>query len=85
MVGKFLTAEPPGKFGPNAIQRVEGTPCNLMSKVPRNKRLVKSIEKWDFPGATVVKNLPSTAVDTGSVPGLEPKIPHAQGISACTR
>ena len=40
LVGKFLTAEPPGKFGPNAIQRVEGTPCNLMSKMPRNKRLV---------------------------------------------
>ena len=40
LVGKVLTTEPPGKFGPNAIQRVEGTPCNLMSKMPRNKRLV---------------------------------------------
>ena len=40
LVGKFLTAEPPGKFGPKAIQRVEGTRCNLKSKMPRNKRLV---------------------------------------------
>ena len=40
LVGKFLTSEPPGKFGPNRIQRGEGTPCNLKSKMPRNKRLV---------------------------------------------
>ena len=31
----------------------------------------------DFPDGPVVKNLPSKAGDTGSVPGLGTKIPHA--------
>ena len=27
-------------------------------------------KRWDFPGGAVVKNLPATAGDTGSSPGL---------------
>ena len=33
----------------------------------------------DFPGGSVVKNPPSTAGDTGSIPGGRTKIPHASG------
>ena len=32
---------------------------------------------WDFPGGPVVKNLPSSAGDVGSIPGQGTKIPHA--------
>ena len=31
----------------------------------------------DFPGGPVVKNLPSNAGDTGSIPGQGTKVPHA--------
>ena len=31
----------------------------------------------DFPGCPVVKNLPSSAGDVGSIPGWGTKIPHA--------
>ena len=31
----------------------------------------------DFPGGQVVKTLPSTAGDVGSIPGQGTKIPHA--------
>ena len=31
----------------------------------------------DFPGGPVVKNLPFNAGNTGSIPGLGTKIPHA--------
>ena len=33
----------------------------------------------DFPGGPVVKNLPSSAGEAGSIPGWETKIPHAAG------
>ena len=33
----------------------------------------------DFPGGPVVKNMPSNAGDTGSIPGQGTKIPHAVG------
>ena len=33
----------------------------------------------DFPGAPVVKDLPSKAVDIGLIPGRELKILHANG------
>ena len=29
--------------------------------------IIKTV--WDFPGGTVVKNLPANAGDTGSIPG----------------
>ena len=34
---------------------------------------------WDFPGGPVVKSLPSSAVNMGSVLGQGTKIPHAMG------
>ena len=34
---------------------------------------------WDFIGGPVVKNLPSSAGDVGSIPGPGTKIPHAAG------
>ena len=42
----------------------------------------------DFPGGPVVKNLPSNAEDTGSIPGRGTKIPHVAGqlsLHATTR
>ena len=36
-------------------------------------------ESWDFPGGPVVKNPPSNAGDTSSIPGWRTKIPHAAG------
>ena len=38
----------------------------------------------DFPGGPVVKNPPYNAGDTGLIPGLGSKIPHATGqLSPC--
>ena len=39
----------------------------------------KKIIDRDFLGGPVVKNLPSNARDTGSIPGLGTEIPHAVG------
>ena len=40
----------------------------------------------DFPGGPVVKNPPAHTGDTGSIPGLGTKIPHAAGqLSLCSR
>ena len=38
-------------------------------------------KKKDFPGSPVVKNLPSSAGDVGSIPGQGTKIPQAVGSS----
>ena len=39
----------------------------------------------EFPGGLVVKNLPSTAGDAGSIPGGRIKIPYVTGqLSRCT-
>ena len=40
---------------------------------------IKSDQKGEFPGGPVVKNPPSNAGDTGSIPGRETRIPHAAG------
>ena len=42
---------------------------------------VNSVKKKprDFPGGLVVKNLPSTSGDAGSIPDQGTKIPHACG------
>ena len=34
---------------------------------------------WDFPGGPVVKNPPSNAGDSGSIPDWGTKILHAEG------
>ena len=46
-----------------------------------NKLKVLSQERkyWNFPAGPVVKNLPSSAGDVGSIPGQGTKIPHAVG------
>ena len=41
--------------------------------------LFKIPSLWDFPGGPVVKNPPSNAGDTGSIPDQGTKIPHAVG------
>ena len=38
---------------------------------------LKKTTDWEFPSGPVVKNLPFNAGNTGSIPGLETKIPHA--------
>ena len=41
-------------------------------------------KSWDFLHGPVVKNQPSNAGDTGSIPGWGTKIPHATGqLSPC--
>ena len=57
--------------------RVGGARCPKSTKSEETERLRGS--SWDFPGGPVVKNLPSNAGDTGSVPDWGPKIPHATG------
>ena len=38
----------------------------------------------NFPGGSVVKNLPANAGDAGWIPGWETKIPHTMGqLSLC--
>ena len=53
---------------------------------PKNKtKQTNEKNLGDFPGGPVVKNPPSDAGDTGSIPGLGTKIPHAVGqLSPCT-
>ena len=60
--------------------------CTRMSCYSESslKQLQKNNLGWDFPGDPVEKNLPSTAGDTGSIPGRGTKIPHAAGqLSPC--
>ena len=46
---------------------------------------ISKVQPGDFPGGPVVRNLPSNAGDTGSIPGWGTKIPHAVGqLSLCT-
>ena len=40
---------------------------------------IKETTLGDFPGGPVVKNSPSNAGDTGSIPEQRSKIPHALG------
>ena len=49
-----------------------------------NERLLENVdrymEEWrELPGGPVVKNLPSSAGDVGSIPDQGTKIPHAVG------
>ena len=53
-------------------------PSLLISSLENMEIFLMSEEtELDFPGGTVVKNLPGNAGDTGSIPGQETKIPHA--------
>ena len=52
---------------------------------PRNRMSNKRYNRTKgFPGGPVVKNLPSSAGDVGSIPGQGTKIPHTVGqLSLC--
>ena len=43
------------------------------------KKKKKKISLKDFPGGPVVKNLPTYAGDSGSIPDWRTKTPHAAG------
>ena len=43
------------------------------------KKTKRTVGYGDFPGGSAVKNSPSKAGDTDSVPGWETKIPYASG------
>ena len=44
-----------------------------------SRRCIEESYLWDFPGGTVVKNLPSNAGDSGSIPGQGTKLLRAAG------
>ena len=52
-------------------------PCILFEEVSKSFAYLKL---GDFPGGSVVKNPPSNAGDTISIPGRGTKIPHATGL-----
>ena len=79
----------PGKFhGPRSMAGYSPCDCKESATAERLStssaiRSVKSLLR-DFPGGPVIKNLPASAGDTGSTPGLGTKIPHAAGqLSLC--
>ena len=41
------------------------------------QKSVQRMVSWDFAGGPVVKNLPCSAGDVGSIPGWGTKMPHA--------
>ena len=43
------------------------------------KKTKRTVGYGDFPGGSAVKNSPSKAGDTDSVPGWETRIPYASG------
>ena len=50
----------------------------------RGRHSCQLVTSWDFPGGPVVKNSPSKAGNSGSIPGRGVKIPHALGqLSPC--
>ena len=55
-----------------------------MLVTPEKSNMLKTQATRDFPGGSVVKNLPSNAGDVAMIPGPETKIPHAAGqLSLC--
>ena len=61
--------------------------CSHHHTVANSHNILHQIKKpWDLPGGPVVKNLPAGAGDTGLIPGLGTKIPHAMGqLGLCVR
>ena len=57
------------------------SPCNLLVLISGTmnpaSRVLQALR--DFPGGSMVKNPPSSAGHTGSIPGWGTKIPHATG------
>ena len=56
---------------------LRGLEQQLVTSWDRSIFILKQL--GDFPGGPVVKNPPSNAGDTGSIPGRGTKIPHAMG------
>ena len=57
----------------------------MICKLYLNKAVIanKNSESWDFPGGTVVENLPANAGDTGLIPGLEDPTCHGATKPMC--
>ena len=77
LAGRFSTTAPPGKLLNNTFVLYN----NLIKRKTYFGFNLLYINNscGDFPGGPVVKNLPSNAGDTGSIPGRGTKIPHAAG------
>ena len=58
-------------------QKKERKKMTILNEYVHNRTLKNM--KWHFPGGPVVKNPPSNAGDTGSIPGWGTKIPHDTG------
>ena len=55
----------------------------FVSDIEKNTLIRSKAIYWGFPGGLVVKNLPASAGDTGSIPDLG-RTPHASGqLSLC--
>ena len=65
-----------GNFGPGCLHLQDSDVISL-----RGSPSIRSFqsERGDFSGGPVVKNLPTNAGDTGLIPGLGTKTPHATG------
>ena len=58
--------------------------CPGPSLIPGHLMEVHGESFGDFPGGSVVKNLPCNAKDVGSIPGLGTKISHSvEQLSQC--
>ena len=65
---------------------MDGRKSSQEEMVQVSKQTIKNAS-GDLPGGPVIKNPPSNAGDTGSIPGRGTKIPHAAGqlsLSATT-
>ena len=51
--------------------------CYPCDKILCNYSAISKLKTWDFPDGPVVKNPPFDAEDTGLIPGLGTKNPHA--------
>ena len=59
---------------------------NALTACPRCVLFKRKLKKtWDFPGGPGVKNPPSNAGDTGSIPGRGTKIPTCRGATKPAR
>lgn len=65
------------------IQRIENKAVNTLPSKPNVRDMAEAPcrggQSQDSPGGAVVQSLPSSAGDSGSVPGQGTEIPHAAG------
>ena len=60
----------------NMVTTIQGIPHRDLLERPTSG---SDFRKGDFPGSPMVKNPPSNAEDSGSIPGWGTKIPHTSG------